>query len=186
MTSSTLNLAGYGTEAEYEQEVLNSLRRHLDVIVPRLARSGGPLPTPADLANAMAAAVPDATTRSEYDAMLGPFYSSAGVMRLLGIPSKQALADRRKRGTILAARTSDDVWVYPAFQFDAPARALRCSLVPVLTALKTAPRWGAALWLVTAHDELAGRSPLEAAARSRKDRELVVRLASEYVQAVTA
>ena len=62
--TSALNPRGYGTEDEYEEEVLNSLRRHLHVIVPRLAQSGSPLPAPAELADAMAAAVPGATTRS--------------------------------------------------------------------------------------------------------------------------
>ena len=92
MTTGALNLAGYGTEDEYEEEVLNSLRRHLHVIVRRLAQYGRPLHAPAELADAMAAAVPGATTRSEYDTLLGPFYSSTGVMRLLDVPSKQALA----------------------------------------------------------------------------------------------
>lgn len=62
-------------------------------------------------------------------------------MRVLGIPTKQALGDRRKRGTLLAARTSDGVWVYPAFQFDIAARQVRRDLVPLLSALKAAPRW---------------------------------------------
>ena len=186
MTTSALNLGGYGTEDDYEEAVLNSLRLHLNVIVPRLAQSGSPLPAPAELADTMAAAVPGATTRSEYDTLLGPFYSSTGVMRLLDVPSKQALADRRTRGTILAARTSDNMWVYPAFQFDVQAHAVRRSLVPLLAALKTAPRWGAALWLVTDHDELRGRSPLKAAAASDKERDVVTRLAVQYAQAVTA
>ena len=48
--TSALNPGGYGTEDEYEEEVLNSLH--------------------------------------------GPFYSSTGVMRLLDVPSKQALSPR--------------------------------------------------------------------------------------------
>ena len=133
----------------------------------------------------MAYAVPQTSTLSEYDRLLGPFYSSTGVMNLLGIPTKQALDDRRTRGTLLAARTSDDAWVYPAFQFDAGARTVRPALKPVLAALKMAPRWGAALWLVTELPELGGRCPLKSV--DSEDRtDLVCRLAAQYAQGVSA
>lgn len=182
----SLKFRGYASEAAYEDDVIASLRPRLDVIVSRLTEAGTPLPAPDELAEAMVAAVPGATSLSEYDRLLGPFYSSTGAMRMLDVPTKQALADRRRRGTLLAARTSDDVWVYPSFQFDPKARSVRRSLVPVLAELKTAPRWGAALWLVSEHEELGGRSPLKAAAASAKDRELVCRLAAQYAQAVAA
>ena len=177
---------GPATASDYEDEVLASLRPRLDAIVARLAAAGAPLPDPHELAETMAAAVPGATALSEYDRLIGPFYSSAGAMRVLGIPTKQALADRRRRGTLLAARTSEGVWVYPSFQFDLGARSVRSSLVPVLAALKPAPRWGAALWLTTEHEELGGRTPIAAASGSARDRELVCRLAAQYAQAIAA
>lgn len=180
-----LNESSGTTNANYQDEVIASLRPRLSLIVSRMTEAGADLPAPEELAEVMAAAVPDATALSEYDKLIGPFYSSAGVMRLLGIPTKQALADRRRRGTLLAARTTDGVWVYPAFQFDVKTHSVRRSLVPVLTNLKGAPRWGAALWLVTDHDELGGRSPLKAAASS-KDQNLVCTLAAQYAQAVAA
>lgn len=182
---SSPSLHGYATEAEYEDRVITSLRPRLDVIVSRLAESGTPLPDPDDLAEAMASAAPTVSTRSEYDRLLGPFYSSTGVMNLLDVPTKQALDDRRKRGTLLAARTSDNIWVYPAFQFDAKARSVRPALKAVLAALKPAPRWGAALWLVTALPDLGGRCPLKAVEKPQ-DRGLVCQLAAEYAQAVAA
>lgn len=181
----SLHLRGHGTAADYEESVIEALRPRLDALIAQLADSGARMPAPDDLAEAMAAAVPKASTRSEYDRLLGPFYSSTGVMALLAVPTKQALDDRRKRGTVLAARTSDDVWVYPAFQFDVQAGTVRPDLKPVLAALKPAPRWGAALWLVTERDDLGGRSPL-AAAESAADRALVCRLAAEYAEAVAA
>jgi hypothetical protein len=184
MTNS-LQLRGFATESDYEDSVMASLRPRLDLIVARLAESGAQLPDPDDLAEAMATAVPNTPTRSEYDRLLGPFYSSAGVMNLLGVPTKQALDDRRRRGTLLAARTSDDTWVYPAFQFDTKERTVRPALKPVLAALKTAPRWGAALWLVTELSELGGRCPLNAVEHGH-DTSLVCRLAAEYAQAVSA
>ena len=143
-----------------------------------LAEMSAFLPAPDELA--------DTTARSEYDRLLGPFYSSAGVMRVLGIPTERALAARHKRGTLLALPTSDGVLVYPAFQFDQQAHSVRRSLVPVLAQLKNAPRWGAALWLVTEHDDLEHRSPLIAAAAGPKDCKLVCRLAEQYSQAAVA
>jgi hypothetical protein len=106
-------------------------------------------------------------------------------MRLLGIRTKQALDDRRRRGTILAARTADGVWAYPSFQFDVTARRVRPALAPVLVALKGAPRWGAALWLVTARDDLDGSSP-EVAVDGEGARDRVVQLAQQYATAIAA
>lgn len=120
---------------------------------------------------------------SEYAELLGPFYSSAGVMRLLKIPTKQALADRRGLGTVLAAQTDDGAWVYPSFQFDKVHARVRRELVPVLAALKDAPRWGAALWLVTEHPDLDGQAPLSVAQGENVAR--VAELAGQYTTAVT-
>jgi hypothetical protein len=67
-----------------------------------------------DLAARMLAAVPQPSPWAE----LGPFYSTAGIARVLGGVSRQAIEERRRRRTILALRTADGVWVYPAFQLD--------------------------------------------------------------------
>jgi hypothetical protein len=45
--------------------------------------------------------------------------------RVLGGVSRQAIEERRRRRTILALRTADDVWVYPAFQLDDRNRVVR-------------------------------------------------------------
>lgn len=184
--ASSLHMLGYASEAEYEDAVLEKLRPLLDEAVAGLAEAGTPLPEPGVLAHTLMSALPTATTMSAYDALIGPFYSSAGVMRLLRVPSKQALADRRTRGTLLAAQTSDGAWLYPAFQFDATAHAVRPELVPVLAELKTAPRWGAALWLVTEHPDLDSHRPVDAAKASPSVRDRVCALAAEYRQAHAA
>ncbi|MGJ9423919.1 hypothetical protein [Aeromicrobium sp. CF3.5] len=49
--------------------------------------------------------------------LIGPVYTSGGVQAVLDI-SRQQLADRRQRGTIVAARTADGRWVHPIYQFD--------------------------------------------------------------------
>lgn len=66
------------------------------------------------LAERMLAAVPEPLPWAE----LGPFYSTAGIARVLGGVSRQAVEERRRRRTILALRTADGAWVYPAFQLD--------------------------------------------------------------------
>ena len=55
----------------------------------------------------------------------GPFYSTAGLARVLGGVSRQAIEERRRRRTVLALRTADDAWVYPAFQLDEHNRVMR-------------------------------------------------------------
>src|SRR6187200_3087245 len=66
------------------------------------------------LADRMLASVPEPSPWAE----LGPFYSTTGIARVLGGVSRQAVEERRRRRTILALRTADNVWVYPAFQLD--------------------------------------------------------------------
>lgn len=169
----------------YEAEVLGLLGSVLEERILRLVESGAALPDPQALVDAMAAGIPDASGPAEYARTVGPFYSSRGVMRLLDVPSKQALDDRRRRGTLLAARTSDAVWVYPAFQFDPATRRVRPGISAALAELKAAPRWGSILWLVTAHPDLDGQAPREAA-EIESLRPAVVELAREYAFAVSA
>lgn len=169
----------------YASEVLELLGTVLEERVLRLVESGAALPDPHDLVEAMAAGIPDTAGPAAYAQVAGPFYSSRGAMRLLQVPSKQALDDRRRRGTVLAARTSDAVWVYPAFQFDPAHKRVRPGIAAALAELKPAPRWGSVLWLVTAHPDLGGRSPRDVA-----DDEgllpVVVELAREYATVASA
>lgn len=167
----------------YEDQVLADVRTALDAHLASWTRLGVKLPEPEELAQALTAGLPDAPpSANSYASLIGPFYSSAGVRRVLNIPSKQALDDRRQRETILAARTEDDVWVYPAFQFDVRNRCVYARLAPVIAALKGAPRWGSALWLTTAHSELGGVTPIDAS-KKRAQLQLVITLAEQYATA---
>lgn len=169
----------------YESEVLGLLGSVLEERILRLVAAGSPLPDARDLVEAMAAGIPDASAPGVYAQLAGPFYSSHGVMRLLAVPSKQALDDRRRRGTVLAARTSDAVWVYPSFQFDPAARRVRPGIAAALAELKAAPRWGSILWLVTDHPDLGGLAPRDAV-EDEESRARVVDLAREYATAASA
>jgi hypothetical protein len=76
---------------------------------------------PDDLAARMLAAVPEPSPWTE----LGPFYGTSGLARALGGVSRQAVEERRRRRTVLALRTADGVWAYPAFQLDDRNRVVR-------------------------------------------------------------
>lgn len=93
--------------------------------------------------------------------LIGPVYTSGGVQSVLGI-SRQQLADRRQRGTIIAARTSDGRWVHPIYQFDESGiRADVREVLDVLRAESAPDPWTLALWFVTAREALGGVSALK-------------------------
>lgn len=70
--------------------------------------------SPDEVAAKMLATVPE---RSPWD-KLGPFYTSKGIAATLGGISRQAVEERRRRRTLIALRTADGAWVYPAYQLD--------------------------------------------------------------------
>ena len=101
-------------------QVSAELARRVDALRSQ-GHSPDTLGAPDALAARMLAAVPQPSPWVE----LGPFYSTAGIARVLGGVSRQAVEERRRRRTILALRTSDGVWVYPAFQLDERNRVTR-------------------------------------------------------------
>jgi hypothetical protein len=114
---------------------------------------------PDALAARMLATVPEPSPWAE----LGPFYSTTGIARVLGGVSRQAVEERRRRRTILALRTSDGVWVYPAFQLDERNQVVR-GLAEVLGRFhpRTADdEWMVASFLAAPQPGLGGRSVVD-------------------------
>jgi hypothetical protein len=105
---------------------------------------------PDDLAARMLAAVPEPSPWAE----LGPFYSTTGLARVLGGVSRQAVEERRRRRTVLALRTTDGAWVYPAFQLDGRNKVV-AGLAEVLGRFR--PRTADDEWMVAAF--LVARQP---------------------------
>ena len=108
------------------------------------------------LAARMLAAVPQPSPWAE----LGPFYSTAGIARVLGGISRQAVEERRRRRTILALRTTDSVWVYPAFQLDDRNRVVQ-GLAEVLDRFRPDTpddEWMVAAFIAAPQPGLDGRS----------------------------
>jgi hypothetical protein len=117
-------MAASKIDAAYVDRVSARVSEELARRVDTLRRNGhkaADLGDPDELAERMLAAVPAPSPWRD----LGPFYSTAGLARVLGGVSRQAVEERRRRRTILALRTADDVWVYPAFQLDERNRVVR-------------------------------------------------------------
>lgn len=93
--------------------------------------------------------------------LVGPVYTSGGVQSVLDI-SRQQVADRRQRGTIIAARTADGRWVYPVYQFrDGDLRPDVRQVLNTLRSTGAPDPWSLAIWFPTDKVELGGVSPLK-------------------------
>ena len=149
------------SDAAYVDRVSAEVAEGLTRRLAALRDEGGDpasLGTPDEVAAKMLATVPD---RSPWD-RLGPFYSSKGIAATLGGISRQAVEERRRRRTILALRTADGEWVYPAFQLDDRNRVLR-GLGDVLACFDgdEVDDWLLAGTLVAQTPELGGRSAID-------------------------
>ncbi|WP_156044043.1 hypothetical protein [Cellulomonas sp. HZM] len=140
--------------AEFKVALMESLEAGVDELVatdaPALHED------PAVLARRMLAAVPRAHL---YDQLVGPFFDLEGVRRLLGGTSRQAVHDRVKRGTLLQVRTSDDVLLYPAFQFDGTDVSPRIRQVLIHLRDAGVDGWTIATWFSVPAADLDGDSP---------------------------
>ena len=159
----------------YRDQVVAAVTARVRSRLDALAAAGVPLESlgsPDQVADQVAAALP--TSRHPYDLELGPFYDTGGLTRWLGV-TRQALADRVRRGNLLACRTEDGHLVYPAFQFDGSG-TIRSGLGPVLKIFTGHDGWLVGTWLVTATDALEGGSAMDWLALGR-DRAAVTALA---------
>lgn len=143
------------------RELLGKLEDLLAERIEELARQGRSLRSlgePDDLAAKMVAALPSA---HPYDTSLGPFYDTNGLNQWLGV-SRQALADRVRRGTLLACRTSDRHLLYPALQFGRTGQ-VRPGIVDAVGILSRAGAdgWAIGTWLTTPSPAFGGESAVD-------------------------
>jgi hypothetical protein len=165
--------------ATFIDEVTRYVRRALEERRTSYAQHGRSLEEigPADeLARRMVEVVPEP---SRWDDLLGPFYTTAKVAEILGGVSRQAIADRRERRTLLALKTADGTLVYPTFQFGEHNEVLT-GLPEVLQRFHGSgvDDWTLAGWLVSPSRTLDGRSVVEWL-RLGRDPEPVLRLARD-------
>jgi len=126
--------------AAVSTRVSEGLSRRVDAL-QRRGHDAAALGDPDEVAARMLATVPEPSPWAE----LGPFYSTTGFARVLGGVSRQAVEERRRRRTVLALRTADGAWVYPAFQLDDHNRVVR-GIADVLDRFH--PRVGDDEWMV--------------------------------------
>src|SRR5262245_31297673 len=145
------------------------------VALRELGHDAQDLGDPDDLAARMLATVPEPSPWTE----LGPYYSTSGIARVLGGVSRQAVEERRRRRTVLALRTADNVWVYPAFQLDEHNQVVR-GLAEVLAPFhpQTDSDWMVASFLAAPQPGLGGLSIVDHL-RDGGDLDPVVALARE-------
>ncbi len=112
-----------------------------------------------DVARRMLETVP---LPGRWDDVLGPFYGTGQVAKVLGGVSRQAIADRRGRRTLLGLKTADGVMVYPTFQFDDRNQVLP-GLAEILQAFRASDvdDWTLAGWLVSPFKVLRGQSVIQ-------------------------
>lgn len=167
--------SGQMTAAEYRKQVVSEFDLQLQHRLHDHTDLTG-LPAPAAAGRSAAATI---STRNHFDTHAGPFYDTGTVRQVLNI-SRQAIADRARRHTILRMLTTDGLTVYPAFQF--VDRTVDPRLIPVLQILLSSGEsgWTVALWLTAPVDLLEGASPIEALRSGRADQtHLVHQLASD-------
>ena len=171
-------MAEMGKEVLERQPFLESVAQHvrraLDGLAESYAEKGRSLEelgTAQEIAKRMLASVP---APSDWDELLGPCFSTSGVAQLLANISRQAIAERRDRRTLLGLRTADGSYVYPVFQFNAHnevlpglAEALQCF------GRKDVDAWTVAGWLVASQRSLSGRSVIDTLASGRAGEKVV-------------
>lgn len=143
------------TEETYRQQILDAVAAGLsDRVGGHAAASWGPAE---QVAARMLATIP---TTHPWDAQIGPFYDTSAVVRLLGV-SKQAVADRVQRRTLLAAHTAQGRIVYPTWQF-AGQRVIP-AVSRILARFRTSPvdGWAIAAWFTTPAVMLDHTSPID-------------------------
>lgn len=133
--------------------------RRLEARYAGRGRSLADLGPPREVAERMVATLP---SPSRWDDLLGPFYGPGQVAAMLGKISRQAVADRRQRRTLLGLKTVDGHWVYPVFQFDRHNEVL-AGLPEILQILAASglDDWSLAGWLMSPLRSLRGCTPVD-------------------------
>lgn len=142
-------------------ELLGTVERLLGERADELARQGRSLRSLGDLDDLAARMVAALPTVHPYDTALGPFYDTGGLGQWLGV-SRQALADRVRRGTLLACRTADGHLLYPLFQFGRTGE-VRPGIVDAIGVLGRAGAdgWAIGTWLTTPSEAFGGESAVD-------------------------
>lgn len=129
------------------------------------------LPAPEEVAEFGTSVIPANT--SDLAEVVGPVYTTKSVMKLMHV-TRQQIDDRRSRGTILALRTADNQWVYPAFQFK--GRHIRPAARALLDVFRPIDPdwWSVATWMRYPNPQWGGQSAADIIVTDDPDLELVL------------
>lgn len=158
-SSSKLAVTPQVVTVAYTQEIVKLVTSGIEQRLAELINLGGDprevLGEASAVAELMLSAVP---ATHAWDAQIGPFYDTPGVCRLLGI-SKQAVADRVRRRTILSGTSRQGRAVYPVFQFR--GRHLVGAISEVAARFRDVPvdDWAVSAWFTTPAADLDGKTP---------------------------
>lgn len=83
----------------------------------------------------------------------------ATAMAILGLKSRQAIQQRRSRGTLLGLPLGGSGYLYPIWQFE--GHAVLPGLPATLAALSSLDAWGQAAYLLAGEPRLDGMRPLD-------------------------
>lgn len=142
-------------------ELLRSVERRLEQRATELAVQGRSLRSLGDLDELAARMVAALPSVHPYDTAFGPFYDTTGLASWLAV-TRQALADRVRRGTLLACRTAEGHLLYPVLQFGRNAE-VRPGVVDAVGILGRAGAdgWTIATWLTTPSPVFSGQSAVD-------------------------
>lgn len=152
---------GRSAEMTYAEVLVRVLNQQLPLQLPARPVVEADADTIADTIAGLLAAVPQFD--GPWGPAVGPVYLTEQVRGLLGGVSRQALADRAKRSTLLALKTRDGHTVYPAWQFTFDRQVLE-GLAEVLRLFagdehgEVVDGWTLASWLRIPLPELDGGS----------------------------
>ena len=139
----------------------------------------------AQLAKSFARSIPS-QSKSEWDDLIGPFYTSSSLQERLGV-TRQWLHKLRSKNHLLATPTGDSTNLYPSFQISEKNELLPhlSSVVSLLSGAISDP-WTIALWLNSKRPELNHRTPQELMRGDESAVHLVLQLAEEDARTRTA
>lgn len=145
---------------DYRDQLLEKISDLIDLTVIRYHDQDVPvekLEDPRIITARMIAAAPNI---DRFSMELGGFYTSASLATWLGY-SRQYIGELAKRGRILTLKSADGYLIIPGFQFTTRGGIFPVieSVLPIL--LDVVDTWTAAMWFVTADDDLDGMSPVE-------------------------
>lgn len=145
---------------DYEQQIVSAVAEGLHARIHDLAAAGrdpSALGNPGEVADRMLATVP---SPHPWDIQVGPFYDTPGLARLLGV-SKQAIADRAQRRSLISATTRQGKVVYPTFQFAGRHVVPAISVIAQLFHGVPVDGWAVASWFTTPAATLADATPAQ-------------------------